>query len=92
MPLEFASRYLEQLLLCADSLVSSKLKASVLWVSLFSRAASLPSSKLEGIPEAVKKGVSSHFSLSFPCSPFPLLYFSLSRSCLFSFRLFSLKN
>ena len=68
-------------------------KPSVLWVSLFSRAASLPSSKLEGIPEAVKKGVSSHFSLSFPCSHFsPSLLLPSSVLACFPSRLFSLQK
>ena len=68
-------------------------KASVLWMILFIRAASLPSSNLEGIPEGVKKGVSSHFSLSFPCSHFSpsLLLPSPLLACFPSQAIFSAK-
>ena len=93
MPLEFASRYLEQLLLCADSLVSSELQ-SLCALGEPVQQGSLPS-QLQvgrytwGRQERGFKSLLTELSLF---SLFPFSTSSLFRSCLFSFQaIFSAK-
>ena len=86
VPLELASRYLEQLLLCADSLVSSRLQ-SLCALDDPVHQGSLPS-QLQfgrytwGCQERGFKSLLTELSLF---SLFPFSTSSLSPSCLFSF-------